>query len=128
VEDVAGVRVPDFAERQQSSAELIDTSDESTHAVKSALADAARAASGGHSLVLQTAPLWPRKVPIQSPVHSRSIGLPSLQEETRRYVLSSRIGEKARWVTGRVWPGATSGTAFGGADMSERSMRVVCYW
>ena len=55
--------------------------EEKTNAVKSALPVAALAASGD-SLVLQTAPLCPRKVPIQSPVHSLNIGLPSLQLET----------------------------------------------
>ena len=54
-----------------------------THAVKSALPDAARDASG-LSLVDHTAPLCPTNVPIQSPVHSRSIGFPSLQLEMRR--------------------------------------------
>lgn len=56
---------------------------EAAYAVKSALPDAALEASG-ESFVLQTAPLWPRKVPIQSPVHSLNIGFPSLQLETNR--------------------------------------------
>lgn len=54
-----------------------------THAVKSALPDTALEPSG-ESFVHHTAPLWPRKVPIQSPVHSLSIGFPSLQLETRK--------------------------------------------
>lgn len=83
-----------------------------THAVKSALPDAAREVSG-ESLLLQTAPLCPMKVPIQSPVHSRSMGFPSLQLEMRTYLPSSCSGEKERWVTGRVCPGATRGTDFG---------------
>ncbi len=53
-----------------------------TYAVKSALPDAAREVSG-ESLLLQTAPLCPMKVPIQSPVHSRSMGFPSLQLEIK---------------------------------------------
>jgi hypothetical protein len=85
--------------------------------VKSALALAARAASGGASLACHTAPLWPRKVPIQSPVHSRSIGFPSLQPLISRYVPSASAGENARCVTGRVCPGATSGTALYGTDI-----------
>jgi len=87
--------------------------------LKSALPDAARDPSR-LSLVLQTAPLCPTNVPIQSPVHSRSIGFPSLQLDMSRYVPSSRRGEKERWVTGRVCPGATSGTALCGADMAAR--------
>ena len=83
--------------------------------MKSALPEAAREVSG-ESLLLHTAPLWPMNVPIQSPVHSRSIGLPSLQLDMSTYVLSSWRGEKERCVTGRVWPGATSGTALGGMN------------
>jgi hypothetical protein len=80
-------------------------------------------------LVLQTAPLWPRKVPTQSPVHSLSIGLPSLQLEMSKKLPSGRIGEKERWVTGLVWPGATSGVDFGGTDIKSYKMRslvVIC--
>lgn len=84
--------------------------EEETYAVKSALPEAAREVSGD-SLLLQTAPLWPMKVPIQSPVHSRSMGFPSLQLEINTNVPSSWRGEKDRWVTGRVCPGATRGTA-----------------
>ena len=70
------------------------------------------------SFELHTAPLWPgmwRKidqgreagcapinVPIQSPVQSLSIGLPSLQLEMSRYVPSSWRDENDSWVTGRV--------------------------
>lgn len=90
--------------------------------MKSALPDTALEPSW-ESLVHHTAPLWPRKVPIQSPVHSLSMGLPSLQLETSKYVLSSRIGEKERWVTGRVWPGATRGTAFGWEVISRKEER-----
>ena len=64
------------------------TEEKSTHAVKSALPDAAREVSG-ESLLLHTAPLCPIKVPIQSPVHSRSMGFPSLQLEMSTYVPSS---------------------------------------
>ena len=83
--------------------------------MKSALPEAAREVSG-ESLLLHTAPLWPMNVPIQSPVHSRSIGFPSLQLDMSTYVLSSWRAEKERCVTGRVWPGATSGTALGGMN------------
>lgn len=89
-----------------------------TYAVKSALPEAAREASG-ESFVLQTAPLWPRKVPIQSPVHSLSIGLPSLQLEMSKYERSSWRAENERWVTGRVWPDATSGVDFGAKDIKK---------
>lgn len=97
------------------------TARQGTHAVKSALPDAARDASG-LSFVLQTAPLCPTNVPTQSPVHSRSIGFPSLQLEIMRYVPSSWSAEKLRCVTGRVWPGATSGT---GRDIVCRVFREV---
>lgn len=46
----------------------------------------------------------PIKVPIQSPVQSLSIGLPSLQLEMRTKLPSSWRGENASWVTGRVCP------------------------
>ena len=94
---------------------------ENTHAVKSALPDAARDPSR-LSFVLQTAPLCPTNVPIQSPVHSRNIGFPSLQLDMSRYVPSSNSGEKERCVIGRVCPGATSGTALGGADIAIRDL------
>ena len=90
-----------------------------THAVKSALPEAARALSRDN-LALHTAPLWPRKVPIQSPVHSLSIGLPSLQLEMSRKVPSSWMGENERCVIGRVWPGATSGVDFKWLVMGNR--------
>jgi len=54
-----------------------------TYAVKSALPVAALDESR-ESFVLHTAPLCPRKVPIQSPVHSLNMGLPSLQLETNK--------------------------------------------
>jgi hypothetical protein len=114
VQRVAAEGVPELAaSRAISGAQDKQRRCEGTYAVKSALPDAARAPSL-ESLVLQTAPLWPRKVPIQSPVHSRSIGFPSLHPEMRRYDLSSSAPEKERWVTGRVCPGATRGTTFGG--------------
>lgn len=53
------------------------------YAVKSALPDVALEVSL-EILLLQTAPLWPIKVPTQSPVHSLSIGLPSLQLDINR--------------------------------------------
>jgi len=97
-----------------------------TYAVKSALPEAALDPSR-ESFVLQTAPLWPRKVPIQSPVHSRNIGFPSLQLDTRRKVPSSWIGEKERCVMGRVWPGATRGVDFKGVDIKWKFQnRCVC--
>ena len=95
------VRVPDFAVQEKiglgighredvrrSERANVGQQGARTYAVKSALPDAAREVSG-ESLLLQTAPLWPMKVPIQSPVHSRSIGLPSLQLEINTYVPSS---------------------------------------
>ena len=68
---------------------------DAAHAVKSALPEAALEVSGD-SLLHQTAPLWPMNVPIQSPVHSRNIGFPSLQLEMRTYVPSCCRGEKER--------------------------------
>lgn len=50
-----------------------------THAVKSPPPVTAREPSW-ESREDQTAPLWPRNVPSQSPSQSRSIGLPSLHE------------------------------------------------
>jgi len=65
-------------------------------------------------------------VPIQSPVHSRNIGLPSLQLEIKRNVPSSWIGEKERCVIGRVWPGATRGVDFNWADIkSWRLLKIL---
>ena len=67
--------------------------------MKSALPVAAREVSA-ETLVDQTAPLCPIKVPIQSPLQSRIMGLPSLQLETRTYVLSFCSSEKLKWTTG----------------------------
>ena len=94
-----------------------------THAVKSALPEAALDPSR-ESFVLQTAPLWPRKVPIQSPVHSLNIGFPSLQLDTRRKVPSSWIGEKERCVMGRVWPGATRGVDLKWVDIRTKKRKI----
>ena len=79
----ATIRVPDFSGKSHHVAvsiydEATQINVECTYAVKSALPDAAREVSGD-SLLDHTAPLWPKKVPIQSPVHSRNIGFPSLQ-------------------------------------------------
>lgn len=119
VEGLAGVGVPDLAKSQRIAVQHKSVRGEEaiewTYAVKSALPEAAREVSG-ESLLLHTAPLWPMNVPIQSPVHSRSIGFPSLQLDMSTYVLSSWRAEKERCVTGRVWPGATSGTALGGMN------------
>jgi len=117
---VPSVRVPYFARYKVSGLKSGDR--ELTYAVKSALPDAAREPSR-EIFVLQTAPLCPRKVPIQSPVHSLSIGFPSLQLETSKYVPSSWIGEKERCVTGRVWPGATRGVDLMGWDIKSFKSR-----
>ena len=131
------VAIPDFASRQLTQ----DPMDDKAHAVKSALPVTARDVSS-EILDDQTAPLWPRisftlpapfatdspiNVPIQSPSQLRSIGLPSLQADIRRYVPSSRLRlarsevwgsrqlgatyrlENCKWVTGRVCPEQSSG-------------------
>lgn len=57
-----------------------------THAVKSAAAVAALVASVLR-VAPQTAPLWPRNVPIQSPVSPwRNMGLPSTTQSANSYV------------------------------------------
>ena len=124
---MSAIRVPDLTIRRRTSpstATPLEThryTIEKTHAVKSALPDAARDPSR-LSFVLQTAPLCPTNVPIQSPVHSRNIGFPSLQLDMSRYEPSSNSGEKERCVTGRVCPGATSGIDLGGADIATRNL------
>ena len=73
------MRVPYFPERLLAIA--ANQIYMKTYAEKSAEAVAASEASE-ESLACQTAPLWPKKVPIQSPVTpSRSMGLPSLHAE-----------------------------------------------
>lgn len=89
---ISRVRVPNFSMLYDQQGKLKRNKGKMykkmTHAVKSALPEAALDPSR-ESFVLQTAPLWPRKVPIQSPVHSLNIGFPSLQLDTKRKVPSS---------------------------------------
>lgn len=91
MKEISRVRVPNFSMLYDQQGKLQRNKKKyknMTHAVKSALPEAALDPSR-ESFVLQTAPLWPRKVPIQSPVHSLNIGFPSLQLDTRRKVPSS---------------------------------------
>lgn len=83
MKDIPRVCIPDLALGITRMSTTGDDVKLTTNAVKSALPVAALAASG-ESFVHQTAPLCPRNVPIQSPVHSLSIGLPSLQLETSK--------------------------------------------
>jgi len=62
VEELAGIGIPYFAANGQRVVMKL-ARDRRAHAVKSAEAVAAVAASG-LSFACQTAPLWPRKVPI----------------------------------------------------------------
>lgn len=80
VESLAGVGVPDASVGANISIEQ-RSQNYATYAVKSAEAVAASDASGERR-ACQTAPLCPKKVPIQSPVMpSLNIGFPSLQAE-----------------------------------------------